>query len=584
MIGTSVIIGCEHEHRAPSLLQLVLALELEQARCSVLMLNSTSRNSVKNLFFVASLLIIRAATGAGQATTTVNPSDPVYGFIDRLVAIGAIDTIIVGQRPLSRREIGRILDEAGRELPTYTTDAGWLSRTLKRYREAYPYPVGDSVSRKPSISRYGAEVLSTDSPSRGIPPDANGAIDVDVNPLVANRLGVRHVDGTTGTLSTALEMPLQSWLVGSAAGRLTASRARGSGTSTDGQVDQLYARALFRNVAITIGRDYVFFGQGMSAGLTNSLNPRGFDMVRISSERPFVLPSLLRLFGPVSATAFLADLGASQRFPHTRLFNYKVSARPTSALEVGASIADQVGGQGAPGGTFLQKAEDAFPLIDATILHRNLLFSNKFFGVDARLRVPKARGLQLYMDGALDDFDLRRLRSSLTEDGGYVWGASLDCLGECGPTKLTGEYHVTGLRYFTHGILKSGYTLDRQFIGDQLGPRGKGMYLTLALDRIGHRFTIETAHEIRSGDQYGVVSTTTNDSDFHFVLYQHNPAERRWRSVVTTAIGHPTDAVTTLFSAGVERVQHFAFQPGSWRTNGLLQVSVEVRPGLRPKR
>jgi Capsule assembly protein Wzi len=564
MIGTSVIIGCEHELRAPSLL------------------NSTSRNSVKNLFFVASLLIICAARGVGQATPTVNPSDPVYELVDRLIAGGLVDTVIAGQRPLSRREIGRILAEAGRKMSTHAPDSEWLSRTLERYREVYP--VGDSVSRKPSVSRYGAEVLSTDSPSRGIPPDANGAIDVNVNPLVANRLGVRQVDGTTGAVSTALEMPFQSWLVGSAAGRLTASRARGSGTSTDGQVDQLYARALFRNVAITVGRDYVFFGQGMSAGLTNSLNPRGFDMVRISSERPFVLPSLLRLFGPVSATAFLADLGASQRFPHTRLFNYKLSARPLSAVEIGATIADQVGGQGAPGGTFLQKAEDAFPLIDATILHRNLLFSNKFFGVDARLRVPNSRGLQLYMDGALDDFDLRRLRSSLTEDGGYVWGASLDCFGDCGPTKLTGEYHVTGLRYFTHGILKSGYTLDRQFIGDQLGPRAKGMYLTLDLDRIGHRFTIATAHEIRSGDMYGAVSTTTNDSNFHFVLLAHNPAERRWRSVVTTAIGHPTDAVTTLFSAGVERVEHFAFQPGSWRTNGLLQVSVEVRPGLQPKR
>jgi hypothetical protein len=435
----------------------------------------------------------------------------------------------------------------------------------------------------PVVTRLGLEILSADSPSRGVPPDAVGSTDAVVNPLLANRLGVRTVDGTTGTLSAALDIPIQSWLVGSAAGRVNGSRARGSGTSTDGQVDQLYARALFGNVAVTVGRDYVFFGQGMTAGLTNSLNARGFDMVRVSSEHPFVLPSLLRLFGPVSATAFLADLGASQRFPHTRLFEYRFSTRPMSALEVGAGIADQVGGQGAPGGTFLQKAEDAFPLLDATILHRTFLFSKKFFDVDARLQVPKARGLQMYMEGALDDFDLRRFKSSLTESAGYIWGASFACFGECGSTKLTGEYHVTGVRYYTHGIIKSGYSLDRQFIGDQLGPRGKAMYLTLDLDRIGHRLTIETAHEIRSGDHYGSFSTTPNDADFHFVLIQHGPAERRWRSVVTTGIGHPTDAVTTLVSAGVERVQHFDFQPGAWRTNGLLQLRVEVRPGLRSK-
>ena len=38
---------------------------------------------------------------------------------------------------------------------------------------------------------------------------------------------------------------------------------------------------------------------------------------RVSSERPFVLPSLLRLLGPMSGTVFLADLGRNQTYPHT---------------------------------------------------------------------------------------------------------------------------------------------------------------------------------------------------------------------------------------------------------------------------
>jgi hypothetical protein len=403
-----------------------------------------------------------------------------------------------------------------------------------------------------------------------------------VNPLAANRLGEPLPRGHGQVSFIEGELP-----VGRMVTAVFTPRGAIYGDSFDnpnkfaGGIDQLYLRALFGNVAVTAGRDYVFFGQGLTAGITNSLNPGGFDMVRVSSESPFVLPWILRLLGPVSATAFVADLGADQQFPHTHLINYKLSARPWSALELGVTVTDQQGGQGAPGGTFADKIEDLFPILDATLLHRTLIFSNKFSGIDARLRVPHARGLQLYMDGALDDFDLRRFRSSITEDAGYIWGATYDCFIDCGSLKMTGEYHVTGVRYYTHGIFKSGYTQHHQFIGDQLGPRGKAMYLSTTLDRVNQAFTLDLAHEIRSGDRYGATSTTTNDSDFHFILYEHHPAERRWRSVVTAKFAD-REWWTTSFSAGVERVQHFDFQPGSWRTNSLFELREEIHP--RPTR
>jgi hypothetical protein len=402
-----------------------------------------------------------------------------------------------------------------------------------------------------------------------------------VNPLAANRLGEPLPRGHSQVSFIEGELP-----VGRMVTAVFTPRGAIYGDSFDnpnkfaGGIDQLYLRALFGNVAVTAGRDYVFFGQGLTAGITNSLNPGGFDMVRVSSESPFVLPWILRLLGPVSATAFVADLGADQQFPHTHLINYKLSARPWSALELGVTVTDQQGGQGAPGGTFADKIEDLFPILDATLLHRTLIFSNKFSGIDARLRIPHARGLELYMDGALDDFDLRRFRSSITEDAGYIWGATYDCFVDCGALKMTGEYHVTGVRYYTHGIFKSGYTLHRQFIGDQLGPRGKAMYLSTTLDRVKQAFTLDLAHEIRSGDKYGATSTTSNDSDFRFVLYEHHPAERRWRSVLTARFGEPDRWMNYLFSAGVERVQHFDFQPGSWRTNTLMEGRVEIHPRM----
>src|SRR5206468_6735269 len=130
-----------------------------------------------------------------------------------------------------------------------------------------------------------------------IPSDANGAIDVAVNPLVANQLGIRHDDGWGTSLFASGDVGPSPWLAMSGA-----ARASTFGTSQKGFVDQLYARVQLRNVAVTVGRDYVFFGHGQSAGLLNSLNPHGFDLLRVSGDRPFLLPFIARLLGPVQGT------------------------------------------------------------------------------------------------------------------------------------------------------------------------------------------------------------------------------------------------------------------------------------------
>jgi hypothetical protein len=527
--------------------------------------------------FVASVALVIAgmsssvSTAWSQSTATVPPDDPVYEFIDRLVAARLVDSAIVAQRPMSRLAIGRLLQSAANPPET----SNWMIETLARYRRVYP---ADSSAARIGITSYGAELTLTDSPPRGIPSDANGSIDVVVNPLLANRMGEPGVDGAGASAWLGVELPVRKWLTFAATGRASELRPRGSGNTEAFNADQLYLRGVFRNVGVELGRDHVFFGQSNSS-LVNSLDPRGFDMLRIASERPYLLPSLLRIAGQIATSVYLADLGRHQNFPHARLFGYALSIRPLSAVELGLGVNDIIGGQGAPGGTFLQKVEDVIPVIDATILHRTLLFSNKIVTGNARVLVPGVKGMQLYMEGAFDDFDLRRLKSSLTEDGGWIWGTSFECFRQCGPVRVTGEYHVTGLRYYTHGAFTSGYTLDGRFIGDQLGPRGKAGYLSIDLDDVGYHLRVDLAHEVRSGDKFGSVSTTDDDSDFHFVILEHNPAERRWRSVVSFTSGSPADAVSLRLSAGVERVEHFGFAPGSWRTNGLGRIGLEIRPG-----
>jgi hypothetical protein len=283
------------------------------------------------------------------------------------------------------------------------------------------------------------------------------------------------------------------------------------------------------------------------------------------------------IFGPIAGTGFISDLGGRQNFPHAQLIGYKLSSRPSSRLEFGVALTDQMGGEGGPAGTFSDRIADLIPLVDALILHRTLLFSNKFAGFDARLRVSGRLGIQAYVDGAFDDFDGRRLVSTLTEDAGYVWGASYDCLIECGRVRLTAEYRTTGLRYYTHGYYKSGYTLERQLLGDPLGPKAQGGYLATDIRRAATRYRVELAHEIRSGDLWGTVSTTPDDSDFRFFILEHHPAERRWRLSGRISAPLRTSGLRMEVGAGLERASKFAFDENDSRWNSLLEVRAECR-------
>ena len=61
------------------------------------------------LLRAAALMLVPLLSLAGQATVTVPLQDPVYRDLDRLFASGLAETMLVGQRPYSRREIGRRL-------------------------------------------------------------------------------------------------------------------------------------------------------------------------------------------------------------------------------------------------------------------------------------------------------------------------------------------------------------------------------------------------------------------------------------------------------------------------------------------
>jgi len=337
------------------------------------------------------------------------------------------------------------------------------------------------------------------------------------------------------------------------------------------------AALLFRNVAIEAGRDYTIFGQSPTGGLLMSANAPTMDLVRISSDAPFTLPWILRVFGPIRASAFVGDLGDHQIHPHAKLAGYHVAALPHPRLEIGVEVIDAMGGRGGEPASFGDRLIDVVPLIDALFRSgSDFEFSNKMAGLDFHWRMPSWRGFELYAEGDVDDFDIRRARSSLLEDGGIIAGTGFTCLFECGRFGIRAEYRQTGIRYYTH----SDYPLERRgfILGDPLGPRGLSGTMTLDGDTNAGYFAVQGAFEVRSGNQYGSATTGPNTAGFHFVLTKQRPAEKRTRVVATWESDRERRRVGMLLSAGVERVTDFDFIAGNDRKNFLLRAAMTVRP------
>jgi hypothetical protein len=527
---------------------------------------------------VATLAV--ASVARAQATATVPLDAAVYRHIDALAGVGLLDSLIVGQRPYSRREIVRLLNEAHRNLDRQPRARAWAERVIASDLQVYGgrWAMEDGRWARRAVELVRAEGGLLDSPWRAIPADSNGRVDAAINPLAAYRGARPLYHGATATLESRHVIEPERHISLFIQPRVTAASPRAGGSTSTLRLQSGAVGLLFGNLAISAGRDAVVFGQAPTGGLVLSSNAPPLDMIRLSIDRPARLPWIFGLVGPVRGTAFIADLGPHQNFPHAKLIGYKLSAAVHPQFELGVQVIDEMGGRGSPPGSFGDRVLDLMPLFDI-FRSSDFLFSNKYAGIDFRWRLPRAAGFELFFDGAVDDLDARRWKSTLLEDAGYITGFSFSCIVQCGSVGVRAEYHQTGIRYYTHTQFTSGIAHNGTLLGDPLGPRGLGGYVTI--DHLNARYgTVAAggAFEVRSGNRYGVAVTGPEDRGFHFVLYERHPAEKRSRALLSWRAAERNRSVGARVALGVERVQNFGFVDGRNRTNGLVQVGVEVRP------
>lgn len=490
--------------------------------------------------FAAVSLLASASSAFAQAAATIPSSSTIYDRIEAVSAFFPARGIFLGERALSRREVHRVVELLRRTVDSArnVSDArrSWARRELRLLTQSMRDTQRvDPTRALRTTTAWRADIMSTNAEAERIESNGLGAIDAVWHPFSAARHGFPTVDGTVATLApTGLAWTGDRFaLLVQASASL--SSVREEGWTSERFLHRVYARGAMFNVGLQLGAEEHRWGQSPTGSLFISGNAMPLPAVAIGLDTAITLPWLLRLAGPFRFSTILADLGEAQQPPRTRLVGWQSSIQPWNRFELGVAVSVQTGGRGAPKATFLERVVDLFPVIDALAPQRaDLLFSNKLAGGNLRLRFPELSGTDFYYELQIDDFDGRRLRSSMVDDAAHLLGLRVPLIVNGGLLALRAEWQRTSLRLYEHGQFVSGYTHRERIIGNTLGPHATAAYLTTTWQPSEtHGFALDLAYEARDPNQYTVTTSAPFDRGFTFIRLTNDPDLERRRATLS---------------------------------------------------
>ena len=496
----------------------------------------------------------------------VPPSSAVYDRLESVTAYYPTRGAFLGERSLSVRQIEAALRRVSAVVDSASPDArrAWARAQLADVSRSLATDERQHESRY--VARFGwrTNAGASDAPSTRMPNNGLGQIDAIVNPFEARR------DGWPMTRRAAANGAVTVAIAGKGIGVLLEPRLTqqwpDDRTIADARLHRAYLRGRFRNVALRLGADEMLWGQSPIGALFISGNAAPLPALAIGPDTAFRLPWLFRLVGPARGTIVVADLGRTQTPRHAKYAAWQASIEPWSRLELGVAVAAQTGGSGAPKATFFERVVDLIPPIDALAPQRaDLQFSSKLAGGNLRLRFPELSGLDAYYELQIDDFDGRRLKSSLTEDAAHLLGLRLPLLLGDRQLAWRAEWHRTSLRLYEHTQFPSGVTYRQHIIGDPLGPNASALYLgAMWQPSLRTTFDVLLASESRDTSKYTVTSNDIHDRGFRFIKTSSDPRQRDRRIVasIDRALGERAVRATV----GANR--------GGQRTDFLVEISL----------
>jgi hypothetical protein len=448
---------------------------------------------------------------ANQGSPYVPLDSWIYPALDRLAAMGLIDSGFAGMRPWTRNECARLLSEAEEkvdgagEVRPYVQE---LLSTLKKelrpgiestgdggaeaFRLESLYSRTEHISGMPLNDGYHFAQTQINDFGRPYGEGWNTVTGLSMYSTAGRWVG--YLRGEFETAPQVSPLPLTARQIIQQVDSLPLPPGKAQPPVSQFRLLDAYVGLMLSNWQVSFGKQSLSWGPGDGGSLTLSTNAQPINMFRISRITPVRLPTVLGLLGPMRMELFLGQL-AGQEFlfnssglvgqfgqalsPQPFIHGQKISFKPTPNFEFGFFRTTIYGGPGYPL-TFHTLVRS---LLSRRNEHAGGLYKpgNRTAGMDLMYRLPRLRNwVTFYADGYTDD-----QFSPIAYADRSAWRAGLYLSRFPFVPKL--DFRVEGVYtdnplggnvahgfYYFNGTWRSGYTNNGDLLGSWIGREGQG--------------------------------------------------------------------------------------------------------------
>lgn len=296
----------------------------------------------------------------------------VYSAIERLAALRAINSQIMGTKPWTRIECARLTEEAGETLQQYRlSNMEEATRLQSQLAQEFAYEINlldGGRNLTANLESVYARVVSISGPAlsdsyhfgqtisddfgrpfeRGTNGQAGGSFSASAGPLtIYVRAEYQHAPSAPA-YSPAVVSAIAGQDFEFCCQTVPYSKIEAGPFAPVNRLQLLdsYVGVNFGNLQLTLGKQSLSWTPAPSGSMIWSDNIDPVNMVRLVNPEPVHLPFILKYFGPVRIDQFFGRLEGHPYVPRPFIYGQRISMKPWSFLELGFARTVEIGGTG----------------------------------------------------------------------------------------------------------------------------------------------------------------------------------------------------------------------------------------------
>lgn len=419
----------------------------------------------------------------------VSPNVPlhsyVYDYLEKLDGLGYLDAMLTGSKPYTRlqtatyiRQISlnmnqslapqyacQMLNELSKdfsqELSILTQNKQTNNISLKEISLGEYYYKGDTLRHKGSKSSY--------------------------QPMHINDNGNKYAPRANEVISLRYEGNVNKDFAISLTPQLIYNN-----TDTNYSMQSAYIKTHINNLAVQVGKDAMWWGQGYRGSLLLTNNAVPQTSIKLTNIKPMKFNGLLSFLGETNATFFYSVLETDRTdIKYPSFTGIRADFTPNNNFSFAVAGTSILGGQGhmlnaGDYSDFLTGDNATNPANDKW---------DAIVGGDFRWRLPKLNGLQIY--GELYGEDQSHLLKVIPvpSECAELIGVYVPHLTPNGDWDLHVEWAHTRPSWYVHSAYTDGYTYKDDILGDAMGNNAYRYYAKFThFTRRGSQFSLNLEH------------------------------------------------------------------------------------------